>query len=479
MIGGLAASGLRAAARPKLLVLVVLEQCRGDYLESLSGGFTAGGFKKILEKGSSFPDCRHLASGFSSTGVATLATGAWPAQHGIVADSWYDPAAKTRVRANDEALLASTLLYEVARDPNSRVAVVSTNGARGRLFAGTEDASLYWMDDGGQFQTNGTPPDWMVQFNQRRSPESHHNERWNIPGVRADAPPLRSLAYDPAHPESYMALYKASPFGQESQFDFVNELIVREGFGQQKNSLDVLCVLAGSTELLGYETGADSKLMEQMVYSLDRRLEALLALLTKTAGEGNFSLVFTAAHGAPDEPVDAARQRMAVDGEALAKRIDAALTAHGMGRVNKFLYPFLYLDTSAFRDPEEIRKAAGRAALEHPAVADYYTAGGACSAQDAWQARFRNSFHPRRSGDVMLAYRPGYVEEFGAKRGVSYGSIYNYDAQVPLLLYGPQFRAGVFNRTVESVDIAATLALALGITAPTSAVGRVLTEALV
>ena len=95
-----------------------------------------------------------------------------------------------------------------------------------------------------------------------------------------------------------------------------------------------------------------------------------------------------------------------------------------------------------------------------------------------WRQRFGNSFYPIRSGDVMLSYRPEYVEDFHQGRGVSYGSLYNYDVCVPLCFYGPQFKAGVYKSTVESVDVAPTLAHALGVSFPSSATGRVLGEAL-
>jgi hypothetical protein len=146
--------------------------------------------------------------------------------------------------------------------------------------------------------------------------------------------------------------------------------------------------------------------------------------------------------------------------------------------VEKYVYPFLYLDASGFRDPEPIRLAAARAAMQNAAVSGYLTAGGACSTVDGWRRRFTNSFNPRRSGDVMLSYRPEFVEDYGAGRGVSYGSLYNYDVRVPLFFYGPQFRAGTFEAPVESVDVAATLARAIGVAAPSSSVGRVLGEAL-
>jgi len=116
--------------------------------------------------------------------------------------------------------------------------------------------------------------------------------------------------------------------------------------------------------------------------------------------------------------------------------------------------------------------------MRHSAVAGYFTAGGACSAKNEWAQRFRNSFHLSRSGDVMLSYLPEYVEDYGEGRGISYGSLYNYDVRVPLCFYGPQFRAGVFDAPVESVDLAPTLARAIGVSPPSSTTGRVLAEAL-
>lgn len=476
LLGGFAVSRLTAANRPKLLVLVLLEQCRPDYLEPLLPQMGAGGFHVFYNKGAWFPDCRHLASGFSATGIATIATGAWPAQHGIVADSWYDRASKGRVRADEEGLLATTLMNQAYDEDRTRMWVVSMDATHGRLFAGTPGASLYWMDEKGQFQTNSEAPDWLQNFNDRKSPDSLHNARWSVPGVRPDAPPLRVLKYDPAQPKEFLELYRASPFAQEAEFDLANELITREGLGQS-NTLDVLCIMEGSMALLGHEVGARSPLMEQMILQLDRRIESLLSQLTRATGDAGFNVVLTAAHAATDAPPSTSRARMAVNGEALAQRIDAGLTAHGMGRVEKYLYPFLYLDSDGFLDPEEVRKAAARVALDQAAVADYYTAGGDTSAQNEWRRRFRNSFHQKRSGDVMLSYRPEYVEDFGQGRGISYGSIYNYDTQVPLCFYGPQFRPGVYERNVEAVDIAPTLARVLGVGPPSSSMGRVLYEA--
>ena len=478
LLGAASRMAVGLAPRPKLLVLVLLEQIRQDYWDSAAAQFGPGGLRRILLKGAHFPDCRHLASSFSATTIATLATGAWPAEHGIVADSWYDREARGAVPASQEALRATTLIAQVAAEPRTRAFVIGMDAAQSSLFAGTAAARQFWMDPRGQFTTLGDPPEWLSEFNSMRPLDNAHNAPWMAIGARSGAPPLRTLTYDAEHPERFLDLFQASPLGQAAQFSLLASLIEKEGLGQ-RDSFDFVCLIAGSTARLGYETGGRSELMRQMVLYLDQQLEYLLTRLSLKGGPGEngFNLVLAGAHGAPPAPAAESRARMAVPGESVAQAVDKALLANGLGRVTRYLYPFLYLDTSGFRDPEPLRLAAGRAALEHPAVAGFYTAGGYCSTNDGWRERFRNSFHPTRSGDVMLSYHPEYVEDYGQGRGISYGSLYNYDVHVPLCFYGPQFPAGVFESPVQSVDVAPTLARAMGVAPPSSSDGRVLGEA--
>ncbi|HEY1341019.1 MAG TPA: alkaline phosphatase family protein [Bryobacteraceae bacterium] len=466
--------------RPKLLVLVVLEQIRPDHLEDAWSQFGPNGLRRIFDKGAYFPDCRHLASTFTATSIVTLATGAWPAQHGIVADSWYDRTARRAVSANEEALEATTLSEQVP-DSGHHVFVVAMNRTHAALAAGTPEAHLYWMDDRGQFTTNGEGTDWLTPFNQQHQPDAQRGAKWMAPNPRPDTPPLRTLIYNQERPLEFMALYRSSPFAMQAVFELAMEVIAREGLGQGANT-DLVIILPGSSALLGYEVGGLSPLMPQMALALDRRIEALLGLLDHAPGENKYNLVLAGGHGAPPEPYAEARPRMAVKGEVLAQAIQKRLLSRNSVKVEKYLYPFLYLDasyldTSGVRDLEPARVAAGRAALEQAPVAGYYTSGGSCSTHNEWERRFRNSFHLKRSGDLMLSYRPEYIEDFDAGRGVSYGSLYNYDVRVPLCFFGPQFRAGVFESPVESVDVAPTLARALGVETPSSSTGRVLGEA--
>jgi len=476
VLGALAARAWPAVSRPKLTVLVVAEQLRADALDAAWPLLGSGGFKRLAEKGAWFTGCRHLSSTFSSTGLANLATGAWPAQHGIVADSWWDATAHAAVRASDEALLATTLAAQ-AVDAGTHVSIVAMTRAQAALFSGTREARLFFLDDRGQFSCTGAQSDWLDEHNHAKGSESARDANWMALNAAATAPPLRTLHYDANRPQEFLALYKASPFGQTAEFDLAVELVVRDRLGWG-NTPDLLCVIDGSSALLGYETGSHSDLMKQMVLQLDRRIENLWNQLAKAVGENGFNLVVTAAHGAPPEPPKEARARMAVNGESVAQLVEAALKNTGR-HLDRYLYPFLYLDRSATAGgAETVRRLAADAALAHPAVQGYYTAGGGCSENDEWRKRFQNSFHPKRSGDAMLSYRPEYVEDFFAGRGISYGSLYNYDAHVPLFLCGPQFRSGVYDSSVEAIDVAPTLARVMGISEPSSSTGRVLSEAL-
>jgi predicted AlkP superfamily pyrophosphatase or phosphodiesterase len=475
-LGAFAARAWPVVSKPKLTVLLIAGQLRADALEAAWPLVGAGGFRRLAEKGAWFTGCQQLSSTFPSCGLANLATGAWPAQHGIVADSWWDSAAHSAVRASDEALLATTFAAQ-ATNAGLRVAVVAMTRAEAALFAGTREAHLYFLDERGQYTCSGPPPDWLEEHNRAKGSESARDANWMALNAAADAPPLRKLRYDANHPLEFLALYKGSPFGQTAEFEMAADLLMRERYGLG-NTTDLLCVIDGSSAQLGYETGADSPLMHQMLLNLDLRIENLWNLLVRAVGENGFNLVVCAAHGAPPEPPKDARARMAVSGDSVAQMVKAALENTGR-QLEKYLYPFLYLDRNATSGgAETVRRLAADAALAHPAVAGYYTAGGGCSENDVWRKRFQNSFHAKRSGDAMLSYRPEYVEEFGAGRGVSYGSLYNYDTHVPLFLYGPQFRAEVFDAPVEAVDLAPTLARALGLAEPSSSIGRTLSEAL-
>lgn len=482
---GLAGS-LHASVRPypKLLILIIAEQFRQDYLDRNDRLLGAGGFRRLMDEGAYFPDCRCSASTFTSSALATLATGCWPDVHGIVADHWFDRSARNPAPARAEALLSGTLAAQVASLSRSRVFLCGTEERNAALLQGEAAAKVFFTGQGGQYTTHGEAPAWLIEYNRLHPLENVHDAKWMALGAGVGVPPLRNLTYDSAHPDRFFMLYRSSPFAQAAQFELVRELIARERLGQG-DTQDLLIVSLGALNWLGYEVGADSPLVDQMVLHLDREIEVTLEGLNKVPGAGTYALAFTAPHGAPRAPDSARRPRLAVSGEALARSIERALAERydtatsKLLYVEKYVYPFLYLRPEVLRgrNAREVRATAAMAALANPSVAGYYTADGDCSHHGDWERRFRNSFHTQRSGDLMLSYQPECVEDYGAGRGISYGSLYNYDTRVPLMFYGPQFRAGVFEDAVEAVDVAPTLARLAGAAPPSSSTGRVLAEA--
>ena len=177
ILAGFQAKALALPPRPKLLILLVIEQFRPDYLDAAWGQIGRNGLRRLIENGVYFPDCRHLASSYTSSTLATLATGTWPAQHGIVADIWFDRTAGQPVRASDEALQATTLTAQVAAASGTRTYVIGVDRNDGALFAGTPEARQFWMDEQGRFQTRGEPA-WLEEYNGRRPLEQLHDAPW-------------------------------------------------------------------------------------------------------------------------------------------------------------------------------------------------------------------------------------------------------------------------------------------------------------
>ncbi len=461
---------------------MVAEQFRSDYLTRFSAQFGPGGFRKLMDEGAYFPDCRMAASAFSASGIATIATGAYPDAHGIVAESWYDSSSRNIIGARSSLNYASTLADQIASaDNRNRVFAVAEDRNRASMLVhsaafGALRHKLVTSETTGESLKD--EPAWMAAFRKSHSPERLKNMKWQAMQADSDAPALRVLVDDPSRPEEFLALYKASPFAQENQFELFRTLVAEERLGQGP-TFDFATALFTSMAQLGYESGADSPLMREMVLQMDHQLELTLDTLRKTVGQGNFGLVFTGAHGLAPLAV------WSVDGAVIVNAVNEGLSeafdlSDEKNRyVEKYVYPFLYLNHDQLRrsriDPANARRVAGEIALRSvPGVAAYYTADGQCSRSGESRRRFQNSFHAVRSGDLMLAYEPNVVEHYGAGRGISYGSLYNYDVQVPLLFFGSQFRATVEEAPVSSVDIAPTLARALNVAAPSSNAGRVL-----
>ena len=477
-----------AAGSPRLIVMVVAEQFRADYLDLYADGFVEGGFRRLMEGGAFYRRSRYpAATTLSAPAAATLATGALPSEHGIVADSWFDEASQQVVRASEgaagvypERIIGSTLADELnlASRGRARVVTISGNAATAAMLAGRRPRGAFWRGSEGALITGsyyaGTQPKWLEQ-RQFENPLSPLGRRtWTAVDAGDAAPPLRVL--DTAE---FLALYRASPFGIQDIFGFAEAALEGERLGK-RDYPDMLVVVLEEPARLALETGADSPLMRDMVLWMDRELASLLSRVDATAGMEDSLIVFTGLHGIPHQRQDREEAGLrvgTVSGDEVARRADDALAREfGSGMdVWKYVYPFLYLSEASREGGSERRRrilqTAGRAAMQTPGVAGWY-APETSSVTGALRKACEAAFHPTRSGDLMLVYEPGWMESFGDGRGVTSGSPYRYDTDVPLIFYGPRIRPGVRDRPVDPRNIAPTLAAILNIAAPSLSSGR-------
>jgi predicted AlkP superfamily pyrophosphatase or phosphodiesterase len=417
--------------RPKLMVLLVAEHFRTDYFDSHAGSFSAGGFQRLLSNGAFFPNCFQQSVTFTANSLATLATGTYPSTHGMVADRWFDAGNHSVVSAQSDLLQATTFSATfLAADPRNRIFGIGPDSRVTRILTGV------------------TP--YTPDSEKSLAPDPTVKQDW----VAADnaVAPMRTL--DPANAKDFNALWRSSPMSQAAQFTFARDVVTNNKLGRA-DGIDLLCLTLGSLGALGLETGGNSPLVFDLVNHLDRQIETLLKFLDDTVGENCYQVAFTAAHGIADAPMrHVAAQDVAAE---LQKNCD----------LEAYVYPFIYLRSGA---PDAALKAL-------PQAAAWYTASGSCSHTGLIRRKLRNSFQARRSGDAIIAYAPNVAEDFATGRGVSYGSLYDYDTRVPLIFFGPQFRPAEIEDAVELTAVAPTLCRALGAALPSSSSGRILGEA--
>lgn len=481
---------------PRLTVLIVAEQFRADYLQRYGSDFSDAGLRRLMDSGAWLRRSRVGPASYTAAATATLATGADPSSHGIVADAWYNARTRKLVDAVSDRnepspalLIGSTLADELllSSGGGSRVVAVAGDASLAVMLAGRRPTGCYWRGPSGAFRTStayqeATPP-WVQEFNVVQPPGPTGRRVWKAHGADDKAPPLRVL-----DSVDFLRLYRASPYALEDTFTFARRAVEEENLGRRGHS-DLLVIGLAAPALLGLETGAYSPLMRDMVMRLDREIAGMLAWLDRRIGLDETAVVFTAAHGiaAQDDQLEkAGLPHGRVDGSQLVSTVNRALgqsTSPVLREVSveKFVFPFLTFNP-AFRalSPaarQRIVQTAGEAALRVPGVAGYFSPESS-SLVGAAGRTLERSYYAGRSGDLVLAYKPYFTERYGDGRGVAPGSANRYDTDVPLLLYGRWFKPGVHEQAVSATSLAPTLAAVMNIPQPSGATGTVLVDIL-
>lgn len=501
-----------AGPETRLVLLIVIDQFRYDYLTRFRADYTDG-IKRLLTEGAVFTNANleHYPT-VTAVGHATMLSGATPSVSGIIGNDWFDRetgrtvtsvsdptvtplGSATGAAASPRRLLVSTLgdeLKMASRRPKGapdapRVFGVSLKDRSAILPVGRGADAVYWWDTAtGTFVTStyyvAEAPNWVRTFTARKSADLHAGASWT--DLSAPSISLRQL---PA--ERGAALYDAiygSPFGNELLLDFAGELLTREQLGK-RNATDLLAVSFSSNDSVGHTYGPDSPQVRDIAIRTDRTIGRLLNQVDKIIGLQHTLVAFTTDHGVAPVP-EALRERGLPGGRMTNREFfdpiqQALATRFGDGKwlmATAGTSPYLNYELieKLQLDPAEVRRVAAAAAAKVPHVARVYTRDQLLRGEvpnDRIGSRVLRGFNAQRSGDLEVILEPYWIRRAD---GTTHGTPYSYDAHIPLIIMGRRVRAGEYSDHVALNDLAPTLATLVGVEIPAGSSGRVLTEAL-
>jgi len=505
---------------PKLVVVIVIDQFRFDYLTRFRPYFVERGFNLLLS-GANFVNCRYdYAITSTGPGHASLFTGAYPNVHGIIENDWYDrslgravncvedPDAKLVQTAEGTGeqrgpsprnLLGSTLGDELrlASDFRSKVIAIALKNKAAVLPGGHTANAAYWYQSGTARFVSSTYymsalPAWVAKFNQDSPAKDYCGKAWQAlpetPG--ADGRVFSRFQPQPGEvcPDvNFMGWLDNTPFITDLELKFAREAIRNEHLGEDA-ATDLLTISLSVNDSIGHEFGPYSVEAADVTLRTDRYLADFFADLDRMVGLDNVWIALSADHGVAPNPEFVKEHRLGIGKfqGGIRNAVEEALSqafGHDQWTLSVGV-PYIYLNPAALNrhqvPAEKAEAEAARAAATVPGVMAAFTrtqllAGGAGLSPLGRKAL--NSFHSQRSGDVFLILEP-YAVAVGNDAEATHGTPWSYDAQVPLLLWGGGFKPGVYAVPCQPTDLAATLAAALDLTQPSGAQGNPLTPAL-
>ncbi len=516
---------MESNARPKLVVGIVVDQMRYDYLTRFDSKFGDGGFKRMIREGF---NCKNnhfnYVPTYTGPGHTSVYTGTTPKYHGIIGNNFYDKEIKEMVYcAGDDSVESVGTAHNAGKMSPHRMQT-TTFGDENRLFtqmrgktigislkdrgailpAGHTANAAYWfhgLDEGlwisSTFYMNDLPQ-WVKDFNATEKAESYLKE-WNtlydistytesgtdentfeggFTGKEKATFPydLKALSKD----NRGFDILKATPYGNSLTADFAMEAIKAENLGEDEIT-DVLAVSFSATDYVGHNFGVNSKEIEDTYIRLDKDLERFFEYLDATVGKGEYTVFLTADHGAVDVPSYLTSVKVPsgyVDRNDRKEKFNAFLkTTYGSeGIVENISNDQIFLDRDKVKDLGlnliDVQNTIAMEQLGYKNVYKVYTATTMSTSgfSTGLEELLQNGFNQKRSGDVILVNDPSFIP-YG-RTGSTHGSGQNYDTHVPLLFFGKGIKHGeTFDKTVIP-DIAPTISALLGISFPNSATGR-------
>jgi predicted AlkP superfamily pyrophosphatase or phosphodiesterase len=510
---------------PKLVVGVVVDQMRVDYIYRYWNNFSDGGFKRLIGEGAFLRNAHYTyVPTVTGPGHASIYTGSVPAYHGIVANERYDRASGKLIycvkdslvqglgsptaQCSPRQLLATTLSDEIERrtDRQSKTIGVALKDRSCILPIGRTGDAAFWYSSSGVFVSSTwyqkELPAWVNAFNARKLPQQYLHQKWEplLPiekyhQVLPDANPYeQELAMSAGNAFPYdlsllsegpagLGLIAYTPWGNTLTTDIALAALEGEQMGKD-NITDLLAISYSSTDILAHKMGPRAVEVEDMYIRLDRELARLLTELDKSVGAGKYTLFLTADHGAVDVPAylkDLRGSAGYVDAPQLKKAINAMLKDSNTVDSVAFLGDGEVFFADRGGKPLDMvarLKACAIARMvlaQDPAVASVRCGSVAdliAGASDQQTEAMHNGYMAQRSGDVQYALRPGFFEAEGvyAGKGTTHSSGWNYDTNVPVLFFGQGISKGEVVRRTAVADIVPTVVMVIGCALPDAAV---------
>lgn len=499
-----------AAAKPKLVVAIIVDQFRYEYLQRFQADYHAG-FKRLVAGGAVMDNAHYIHAGTETApGHSTFLSGATPSISGIVANEWYDRAQKVAVTSvEDHAttlvggvpglvgaspvnLLAETLGDVIRKQgKEDRIIGVSFKDRAAILPTGRSANGAYWWDSSSNTWVTSTfymktLPSWVADINRSKPYMRSFGAEWfPLDAKKGDQPFCTMVAGNDK--VRYCSTLMATPWGNEMIEEFAERALTAENLGHH-DGIDLLTVSFSSNDAVGHAMGPDSPDVRDISRRTDILLGKLLDALDKQVGLQNVTLVLTADHGvAPMAPIEGQKVYGAKGGRLsaglLANTIQDALTAKfGQGdwiEANTGTMIVLRRATAdkCNADWTQVQTVAAEAARKFPHIARVYTDAEfqkpAAANEDAIETAMRRSYYHGRSPDLMILADEYY--NFDATNAV-HGTPYEYDTHVPIIFFGVGVKSGRYANAVAPNDISATLSDIIGVAAPANTVGHAIRE---
>lgn len=530
-----AANTVNSLPRPKLVVGIVVDQMRWDYLYRYYDRYKTDGFKRMLNEGFS---CENTQIDYIPTvtaaGHSCVYTGSVPAIHGIAGNDFIIQATgklmyctedstvqtvgstSTAGKMSPRNLLTTTVTDELKLATNfrSKVIGIALKDRGGILPAGHTADAAYWFDDRtGNWITSSyytkDLPQWVKDFNSQKFPELYLKRDWlptyplntyvqstpdstkyegKFRGTNAPILPVKTSAIYNGN----LGLIRSTPYGNTLTLDLAKAAINAEQMGKHSVT-DFLAVSLSSPDYIGHQFGVNAVEVEDNYLKLDGELAAFFTFLDAKVGKGNYTVFLTADHGAAHNTAFLNDHNIPAgvwDDGAVLKALNTLLfekykTDHLIISLGDYQVNFNYKNINAANLDEDLLKKDCIAYLQkQPAIAfavDMKKAETA-SVPEALRTRIVNGYSIEHSGAIQIILKPGWFTGHGSgdsgPTGTTHGTWNPYDTHIPLVFMGWGIHHGTLNRETHMTDIAATVAALLHIQAPNGSIGHTISEVL-